>query len=160
MAWITFASLTTVPLSDLDENFGQLALQSLNPASVSGTNTLVLTVTATQPPIAAYANYVSFSAVASATNTGATTAQVGALAALPGYKDSITGPVALVGGEIVAGNLFILVYDNALNTGAGGFHLVHQASQPSVGAAPVTVNGTSGVTLTAGEKTGSGTPQA
>lgn len=163
MSWITFGGLVgSIPLSDLDGNFSQLGLQTVNPCAVSGTNTLLLTGlnAINQPPIEAYVDYLALSAVAAATNTGATTAQLASFAALPVYKDSTTGPVALAGGEIVAGNLFILVYDAALNTGAGGFHLVHQAAQPSVGAAPVTVNGTSGVTLTAAELTGSGTTQA
>lgn len=162
MAWITFAALTTVPLSDLDENFTQLAVQSVNPCAVAGTNTLTLTLLSpsNQPPVAAYADYLALSAVAALTNTGAVTAQLGSLAALPVYKDTNSGPAALVGGEIVAGNLFILVYDAALNSGAGGFHLVHSASQPLTGAAPVTVNATTGTTLTAAQVTGSGTGNA
>lgn len=162
MAWITFAGLIEIQTVFWDANFVQLGAQTINPCSVSGTNTLALTALSAvnQPPIAAYTDYLALSAVAASTNTGATTAAFASLAALPIYKDSTSGPVALAGGEIVAGNLFILVFDAALNSGAGGFHLVHQAAQPSVGAAPVTVNGTSGVTLTAAQITGSGTTQA
>ena len=78
------------------------------------------------PSVPSYANYAVFSGVAAATNTGGTTVAVNSLSALTVYKDTVAGPVALSGGEIVAGNVLYLIYDSALNTGAGGFHLNSQ----------------------------------
>jgi hypothetical protein len=62
--------------------------------------------------------------VAVASNSGATTARVGSLAVLPVYKDKSGGPTALAGGEIIIHNFVTLIYDAALNSGGGGFHLM------------------------------------
>ncbi len=123
----TFGTLTTPPGAtgaELDACLAVAALLGVLPCTVAGTNALTLTlVAASTPAVSAYANYLRFSAVAASDNTAATTALVGALAALNVYKDSINGPVQLSGGEIQAGSLIILTYDSALNSGAGGFHL-------------------------------------
>lgn len=118
-----FANATTVTTPQLDSNFAALGALTAIPCSVTGTNALTLTGLANTPTVSAYTNYLPFSAIAVATNTGATTARYGSLAALSIYKDSPTGPVVLAGNEIVIGNLITLIYDAALNAGAGGFHL-------------------------------------
>lgn len=120
---ITFAGLSVATGAELDQNFAALGALTTIPCTVSGTNALALTPLANTPTVSGYANYQAFSCVASATNTGATTAAVGSLAALSVYKDKSTGPTALAGGEIVNHNLITLTYDSALNSGAGGFHL-------------------------------------
>ncbi len=157
---LPFANLTTVPLADLDSNFAALGALVTIPSTISGTNTLLLTPATVTPTIVAYSNYQAWSGVATATNTGAATAKVGALPTLNVYKDTVNGPVALVGGEIVIGNMIILIYDSSLNAGAGGFHLGLPVSQPSVGSAPATVNNNAGTTISAAALTGSGTTQA
>jgi hypothetical protein len=118
-----FANATTVTTPQLDADFAALGAFVAIPCTVTGTNALTLGPVGNAPTVAAYVNYMPFSAVAVATNTGATTARLGSLAALSVYKDSPAGPVALAGSEIIIGNLITLIYDAALNAGAGGFHL-------------------------------------
>lgn len=120
---VIFGGLSAALMSDLDQDFAAVGALTIVPCTVTGTNTLALSPSPNSPAITVYTDYLQFSAVAAATNTGATTAAIGALPALPVYKDSGGGPVALVGGEIVANNLFELVYDSALASGSGGFHL-------------------------------------
>ncbi len=61
--------------------------------------------------------------MAGATNNGATTIKVGALATLNAYKDTTAGPVVLAGGEIVQNCIVLATYDSTLNASAGGFHV-------------------------------------
>lgn len=114
-----FANQGTSTGAQLDANFAALGKLTAIPCGVTGTNTLSLTPLAGTPAIPAYSNYVPFTGIASATNTGASTVGVGNLQSLPIFKDTPAGPTALVGGEIVAGNLITLTYDSGL----GGFHL-------------------------------------
>ena len=129
MTWTTFASLTAATGAELDANYTALALQSMIPVTFSGSNTISMTISGatTVPAPAAYQNYLAFIGPAAANNTGATTAAFGSLGAKPVYKDAAAGVTALTGGEIINGNLITLVYDSALNSGGGGFHLSSQA---------------------------------
>lgn len=127
---VTFANLTEALLSYLDDNFAAIGALTPIPCTVTGTNTLALTANSDTPTVAAYSNYMQFSGIAAATNSGAVTAQVDSLGALNVYKDTPAGPVVLTGGEIVSGCLIELVYDSALNTGSGGFHLMQY---PAIG---------------------------
>lgn len=145
-----FAAQTAPNLIELDQNFAALGLLAPIPCSVSGTNALVLTPLVNVPSVPAYANYSPFTCIASATNTGAATAQVGSLAALAIYKDTPSGPTPLTGGEVPQNNLISLTYDSTLNAGSGGFHL------RSVGGGTVTQI-IAGTGLTGGTITGSGT---
>ena len=120
----TFAAVTSATGAQLDANFNATGKIGALPCGVSGTNALTLTLSAgITPSIAAYANYLQFSGIVVTTNTAAVTVQVGALAALNAYKDSPAGPIALSGGELIAGNAFTAIYDSALNSGVGGFHI-------------------------------------
>src|ERR1035437_374938 len=116
------------PLSVLDNNIATLSAAAPISCAVSGTNALTLTQNAAglvpSSVLTAYTQNQLFNGIASATNTGATTATIGVVGALNVYKDTAAGPVALTGGEIVIGCAFSLRYDSALNTGAGGFHLI------------------------------------
>jgi hypothetical protein len=119
-----FATLTNPTLPELDADLTIVSNQAHVPCTVSGSDAL----TFTQIPnlaytVAAYQQNLQLAAVASSTNGGATTGQLGALAILPIYKDGSAGPVPLTGGEIVSGNAFTLVYDVNLNSGTGGWHL-------------------------------------
>lgn len=112
-------------MSQLDTVFTQVGNLGVIPCAVSGTNALVLTPTAGKTPvISAYANYMQFSGVIGTTNTTTMTARVGALAILNVYKDSPSGPALCSGNEAIAGCLATFIYDLALNSGAGGFHLI------------------------------------
>jgi len=115
-----FAGVTRATGAQLDANFAALGALTPIPCTASGSNTITLAQNANTPAISAYSNYMQFTAVAAQTNTGAATGKVGALATLSIYKPSPAGPVALTGGEIVAGTALTLLYDSALN----GFHLM------------------------------------
>lgn len=129
MALVTFGNKTQATGAQLDQNFTDLGALTPIPCTVGGTNTITLTpFTTDTPSVPSYQNYRQFTAVAAATNTGAATGKVGSLATLSIYKPSPSGPVSLVGGEIVAGVAFTLLYDSALNTGAGGFHLMESGA--------------------------------
>lgn len=119
----TFAAQTTPQMVELDQNFAALGALTAIPCTVAGTNALVLTPATNCPTVSAYVNYQSFVCAATATNTTAVTARVGSLGILPVYLDTAAGPVALSAGDIFIGNLVVLFYDAALNSGAGGFHL-------------------------------------
>lgn len=120
-----FGPLTGAPTSDLDANFQTVGLLGVLPCSVTGTNALTLALlnSTNAPTVSAYANYLAFSFVAGNTNTGAVTATVGTVGALNVYKNTVSGPAALVAGDIVIHNTYTLVYDSALNSGSGGFHI-------------------------------------
>jgi hypothetical protein len=124
----TFTGNVTPTGEELDANFNALGALTPIPCSVSGTNAITLTPEANTPTVSAYANYAQFTGVAAGTNTTTVTAQVGAIPALTVYKDTIAGPVALSGSEIVQNTKLILMYDSTLNSGAGGFHLISPPS--------------------------------
>lgn len=145
----TFATGTSAPTSDLDANFQTVGLLGIIPCSASGTNALTLTLLngANTPTVSAYANYLQFSFVATVGNTGAVTARVGALSVLNVYKNTSAGPVALVADDIAAGGLYLLTYNSALSSGAGGFIISvangeFASSNVTSGAAVVLTSGT------------------
>lgn len=120
-----FAAVTSATGQNLDDDFTAVGNMGTFPCTVSGSNAITMTPTAgITPSVAALANYMRFSGVVAITNTTGITIQIGSLGALNGYKDSASGPVALTGNELLAGNAFTAVYDSALNSGAGGFHIV------------------------------------
>lgn len=121
----TFAAQTTPVMASLDENFTAVGNMGIYPCTVSGTDDLVLTqIAAKSPTLTAYAAGMRFAGVAVSTNTVGVTARVGSLAILNVYKDSPAGPVTLVAKDLFIGNAFTLLYDSALNSGAGGFHFI------------------------------------
>lgn len=159
---ITFAGLSTALMSDLDVNFAALGNLSIISCTIAGTNDLVLTPEVNAPTVAAYHRLQCFSGVASITNTGPVTARVGTLGSHPVYMDTLAGPVLLSNHEIVAGNFVLLVFDIALNSGAGGFRLITPVTDPVpvIGGTPATVSSATGTTLTAAQLTGGGYTQA
>jgi hypothetical protein len=154
----TFAALTDATGAELDANFAALGACTTIPCSVSGTNVLVLTPLTNTPAVPAYADYMQFSFTAVGTNTTGVMAQVGSLPALDVARDTPAGRMALIGNEIVAGDFCILAFDTAVDSGAGGFHLLstRQVPQYQQGVA-ATVNSSTAVTLTAAALTGNGT---
>lgn len=144
----------------LDANFAALGALTAIPCGVAGTNTITMTPNANAPQILAYANYQPFSGIAGASNSGPATVQIGSLGLLPIYKDTAAGPAVLNGGEIVAGCLFVITYDSALNGGGGGFHLFVGSLIPAPVLGGVTsISSATGVTLTAAQLTASGGQQ-
>jgi hypothetical protein len=79
-------------------------------SGTSGGSGNVQTLTPTVAPTA-YEAGQTFRFIAGFTNTGATTLNVSGLGAIAINRITITGPVALVGGEIVAGNEVEVTYD-------------------------------------------------
>jgi hypothetical protein len=67
---------------------------------------------------------MQFTGIAVNTNTSSVSAVVGTAGLLPVYKDTSGSPALLTGGEIVATCAFGLLYDSALNSSNGGFHLM------------------------------------
>ena len=118
-----FAALTVATGAELDLVLAELGVLTTIPCSVAGTNALALAPGPLTPTVVAYEDFQGFSCVAVATNTGAVVATIGALATLNVYKDTPVGPALLTAGDIVIGNLLILYYDPALDSGSGGFHL-------------------------------------
>lgn len=152
--FIQFGNLTTWNAGWLDQNFNSCGLLGTLPCTVTGTNNLVLTQTGGIPqPTVTLQQGASFSAIAANNNSGSVTAAVAGMAALNVYKDTPTGPALLTGGEIVANNLFELIYDATLNGGAGGYHL---QTAPASSAGTVTSVAT-GTGLTGGTITTTGT---
>lgn len=126
-----FANDTTPALPELDQNFAAFGRLAPIPCTISGTNTLSFTQNgasqASSVELTAYENQVQICGIAAITNTTTATAAVGTLPQIPIYKDTLAGPVALGGGEIIAGNSITLRYDSSLNSGNGGWHLVSGA---------------------------------
>ena len=139
-------------LSALDNNFVTLGAADTIACGIAGTDTLTLTQNAAgvvpSQTISAYTNYMLFTGVAVASNTGAVTATVGAVGALNVYKDTPAGPAALTGNEIIIGNAISLRYDSALNSGAGGFHLTSSTANTSTAISPSSVQVAGNSTLT------------
>ncbi len=119
-----FAPVTEATGAQLDADFDAVSALGIIPCTLSGTNAITFTPAADTPTQSAYANYKQYAGVVVNTTTGATTVRVGALPFLPLYVDGPSGPVAAAGGEVAAGNMVVVAYDSALNTGAGGFHLL------------------------------------
>ncbi len=145
-------SLGPLELSALDNNFVTLGAADTIACGIAGTNTLTLTQNAAglvpSQTIAAYTNYMLFTGVASATNTGAVTATVGAVGALNVYKDTLAGPALLTGNEIIINNAISLRYDSTLNSGAGGFHLTSSTANVGTPISPSSVQVNGNATLT------------
>lgn len=138
-----FAALTDATGQELDNNFAALGALTPIPCAAAGAGTITLAPLANTPSVPAYSNYMQFTGVAALTSTAPTTARVGSLAALPVFKPGASGPVALTGNEIIAGTGFSLMYDAALNSGGGGFHLMSPsevvfASAASIATATIT----------------------
>lgn len=118
-----------ISLALLDQNYAALvgyANDPTNRVSVAvdsgAANGYVLTPS---PAIPNYSNPVIVWFVPAHSNTTTSTANISGKGALTIFKDSGAGPVALTGGEIIVANLVGLELDLALNSGAGGFHLLN-----------------------------------
>lgn len=147
-----FQNNTQNQLSLLDNNFATVSAQAPIPCIVSGTNTLTLTQNGAglvpSSSISSYVQNMLFTGIVTGSNNSSVTAAVGALAPLNVYKDTPAGPALLSGGELVLNNAFSLLYDVALNSGAGGFHLTTSTEITGANIAPSTVRISGNSTLT------------
>ena len=117
--------------------YGQLQAGATTIATVSGTDTLTGTLA---PAITAYATGNLFSFVAVATNTGAATINLNSLGAKSITK---SGTTALVAGDLVSGQVYLIEYDGTR------FQLINQSVPLPSGILPIANGGTSLATLTA-----------
>lgn len=95
------------------------------PCNASGTNVITLTPLDASPLLKKYADYEVFGFVAANTSTGSVTMSVaardGSLATLKAYKTNGAAQAGL--GDVVSGSLYLAIYNDALDSGAGGFVL-------------------------------------
>lgn len=102
-----------------------VGMNRITPCNASGTNVITLTPLDASPLIEKYADYEVFSFVAANTSSGAVTMTVvprdGALATLKAYVSN--GATQANTGDVVAGSLYLAIYNDALDSGAGGFVL-------------------------------------
>lgn len=100
-----------------------VGMNRITPCNASGTNIITLTPLDASPLIEKYVDYEVFSFVAANTSSGAVTMTVvprdGTLATLKAYKTN--GAAQANTGDIVAGSLYLAIYNDALDTAAGGF---------------------------------------
>lgn len=140
--WI-FANLAAgnQPASKLDDNFNALGTYATVPCTAAGTNAITLTPVSGTPTIGSLNQLQSYRFLAAATSTSAVTIQVLALGFLPAYYPGVSGPVAANSGNVVIGECYDAIYDVALNSGAGGFHLYNVIPPSAI--SPIThVSGT------------------
>ncbi len=102
-----------------------VGMNRITPCSASGVNVITLTPNDSAPIIEKYVDYEFFPFVASDNSTAAVTMTVvprtGTLATLKAYKTN--GSAQAGNGDITAGLLYIAVYVDSLDSGAGGFVL-------------------------------------
>lgn len=79
-------------------------------ASTGAANTYAITLT---PPVTAYTAGQRFQFIAHETNVGASTLNVGGTGAKNIFQLGSSGPTALIGGEIVIGNIVDVLFDGA-----------------------------------------------
>lgn len=99
-----------------------VGMNRVTPCNASGKNLITLTPLAASPLIEKYTDYELYSFVAEQTSDGSVTATVvpkkGALATVKVYKTN--GAAQAGAGDVVAGSLYLAIYNDALDTGAGG----------------------------------------
>jgi hypothetical protein len=125
-----FAASTAPQLAQLDNDFNAVGAMAVTACTASGTNSISLTPITNQPTVTAYANYQMFSFVAIGNSTGSITMQVNSLGILNFYlQDTVTQGGSA---DLISGVLYVVAYNSALNTGAGGFQLISPTRTPTV----------------------------
>jgi hypothetical protein len=153
---VIFGPLSAAQMSQLDQNFAALGNLCVIPGTVTGTNSLVFSPAANTPTIGAYVDNLVFATITVNANSTTMHLQIGSLASMPVYKDSLNGPILLSGGEIAAHNYVQFAYDSTLNSGGGGFHVMSDTIAQLQQSGQFLITNNSGVTLTAAELTGGG----
>lgn len=123
---ITTGNLTEYGVQTLNQWYNSInGMNRVIPCNETGLNVLTLTPLTASPVIDKYNDYEVFVFVADNTSTGSVTATVvprkGVLATLKVYKAS--GTVQAGSGDITSTGLYFLIYNDALDSGAGGFVL-------------------------------------
>jgi len=115
-----FANLAggTQPASLLDTMYNICGNQGNIGCTAAGTNAITLTPNTNQFLPAAYVNFQMATFVAGATSTGVVTIQIGALGFVNLYN---ANGVQSNANDIASGTLYTVVFNQALNSGAGGF---------------------------------------
>lgn len=139
------------PFSLLDQALSFTGQLGIIPCTATGTNNLVLTpIASTFPPtITAYSNYMAFSFVAPSNSNSTVTVSIAGLPALVLYSQS--GQTTT---SVVNGTLYLILYDNRLNSSTGGFHVV---GNPTSTRTQLTQNLQLFVSTTGSDTTGNGT---
>jgi hypothetical protein len=125
--------------------YGQLQANATTIATVTGTDTLTGSLT---PALSAYATGNLFTFVATGTNTGAVTINLNSLGAKSITK---SGTTALVAGDIVSGQIYLIEYDGTR------FQLFNPSSAVQVYPGAGIANSTGSAWGTSYTTTGSGT---
>lgn len=126
-----FANLTAgnQPASLLDTMFNICGNQGNIACTATGTNAITLTPNTNFFSPGSYTNYQMFTFVAAATSTGNVTIQVAALAALPLFLSNLNQASA---GDIVSATSYTVVFNQALQSGSGGFQLLGVGSSAAL----------------------------
>lgn len=100
-----------------------VGMNRITPCNATGKNVITLAPLTATPLIEKYADYEVFAFVAEQTSDGSVTMTVtprsGTLSTLKAYKSS--GAAQAGSGDVVAGSLYLAIYNDALDTAAGGF---------------------------------------
>lgn len=100
-----------------------VGMNRLTPCNATGKNLITLTPLAASPLIEKYVDYEVFTFVAEQSSDASVTMTVvpknGVLATLKAYKTN--GSAQAGSGDIVAGSLYFAIFNDALDTAAGGF---------------------------------------
>jgi hypothetical protein len=100
-----------------------VGMNRITPCNATGTNVVTLTPLDASPLISSYVDYEIYSFVAANTSSGAVTMTIvprsGTLATLKAYISD--GATQANTGDIVAGSLYLAIYNAALDSAAGGF---------------------------------------
>lgn len=126
-----FVDVTTGNLSDhglqlLTQWYNFIVgMNRLTPCNASGKNVISLTPLAASPLITGYVDYEIYSFVAAITSDGSVTGTVvPASGTLATVKFFVAGGASQAGaGDVVAGNLYLGIYNDALDSGNGGIVL-------------------------------------
>lgn len=139
---VIFANLPagTTAASTLDQNFAALGAIDTIPCTASTGNAITLAPAANTPSVSAYNQLQAFRFVCGASTTGTVTVGLASPGLLPAYKPSSGGPTAAGSGDLVIGESYDAVYDVALNSGSGGFHIYNVIPASSAGAVIQVVN--------------------
>lgn len=102
-----------------------VGMNRITPCDASGQNVITLTPLTASPLIEKYVDYEVYSFVAAITSNSQVTMTVvprsGTLSTLKAYKSN--GATQAATGDVVAGSMYLAIYVDSLDSGAGGFVL-------------------------------------
>jgi hypothetical protein len=138
------------PFTLWDQSLADMGALGIIPCTAAGTNAITLTQLGTvfSPNVTVPNALQLFSFLATATSTAAVTIQIGSSGALKYYVDGVTQAGA---GSVQSGLPYFVMYNAALNSGAGGFQAFAAGSstatvdQNITAAGPATVANNSSV---------------